>query len=66
LLGFDDIDMVEHLTPALTTVRVDKEALGSIAFKSLQVRAADPAMAYVSSVLEVELIQRASVRPYKA
>src|SRR5258708_2698820 len=41
LIGFDDINMVEHLTPALTTVRVNKEALGSTAVKSLLGHAAD-------------------------
>jgi DNA-binding LacI/PurR family transcriptional regulator len=61
LIGFDDIALVEHLTPALTTVRVPKEALGAVAVKQLLTRAADPDMVGVSSVLEVELIKRASV-----
>jgi DNA-binding LacI/PurR family transcriptional regulator len=61
LIGFDDIAMVEHLTPALTTVRVPKEALGAVAVKQLLTRAADPDMVGVSSVLEVELIKRDSV-----
>lgn len=63
LIGFDDITLVEHLTPALTTVRVNKEALGSIAFNSLMERASDPDRVHVSSVLEVELIKRQSVGP---
>jgi DNA-binding LacI/PurR family transcriptional regulator len=61
LIGFDDIALVEHLTPALTTVRVPKEALGAVAVKQLLVRAADPDMVGVSSILEVELIKRSSV-----
>jgi len=61
LVGFDDIAMVEHLTPALTTVRINKEALGSTAVKSLLARATDFDAVSVTSMLEVELIKRASV-----
>lgn len=61
LIGFDDIALVEHLTPALTTVRVNKEALGSTAVKSLLLRSADPDAVSVTSMLEVELIRRDSV-----
>jgi len=66
LVGFDDIAMVEHLTPALTTVRINKEALGSTAVKSLLVRAADFDAVNVTSMLDVELIKRESVAAYKA
>ena len=61
LIGFDDIAMVEHLTPALTTIRINKEALGSTAVKSLLARAADFDAVNVTSMLEVELIKRDSV-----
>lgn len=61
LIGFDDIDMVEHLTPALTTVRVDKEALGAVGVRSLLARIADPDITSVTSVVDVELVVRASV-----
>ena len=63
LLGFDDIALVGHLNPALTTVRVNKEALGAIAVKSLLIRAKDPTLPNVSCVLEVELVKRSSVGP---
>lgn len=61
LVGFDDIEMVEHLTPALTTMRVDKEALGYIAVKHLLMRVADPDAVSSTSILNVELIKRDSV-----
>ncbi len=61
LVGFDDIDMVEHLTPALTTVRVNKEALGVIAFKRLLAIANNPDPVSLLSMLEVELILRDTV-----
>ncbi len=64
LIGFDDIEMVEHLSPPLTTVRVNKEALGYIAVKSLLTRALDMDAVSVTSMLDVELVKRESVIPY--
>jgi len=66
VVGFDDIAMVEHLTPALTTVRINKEAIGYIAVKQLISRSSDLDAASVTSVLEVELIKRDSVLSHKA
>jgi DNA-binding LacI/PurR family transcriptional regulator len=62
IIGFDDIAMAAHLTPALTTIHVNKEALGSIAVKQLLELAKDPSAISTSTVLEVELIERDSVR----
>lgn len=61
VVGFDDIDMVEHLTPALTTVRINKEAMGYTAVKQLIWRSTDVGAACVISLVEVELIKRNSV-----
>ncbi len=61
VIGFDDIDMVEHLTPALTTVRINKEAMGYTAVKQLLWRSTDIDAASVVSLIEVELIKRDSV-----
>ncbi len=61
LIGFDDIALVEHLTPSLTTVRVNKEALGALAVRSLLARTANPEIIGVTSILDVELIKRESV-----
>jgi len=62
LVGFDDLDTALYLSPALTTVRVNKEALGSTAVKNLLARAADMDAVSVISLLEVELVERDSVR----
>lgn len=66
VIGFDDITLVEHLTPALTTVRVPKEAMGAMAMKCLQARACEPYLPIASTVLEVELIVRETVTPPSA
>ncbi|MBX5458707.1 MAG: LacI family DNA-binding transcriptional regulator [Thermogemmatispora sp.] len=60
LVGFDDIDMVEHLTPALTTVRVNKEALGAVALRRLLALISHPDPVHVVSMLDVELVKRDS------
>jgi LacI family transcriptional regulator len=61
VIGFDNADVAEHLTPPLTTVHVNKEAMGALAVKSLIARIADPESIGVTSVLSVELIKRESV-----
>lgn len=61
LVGFDDIDLAEHLVPALTTVRVNKEALGAIALKRLLSLMMQPDPVSVSTVLDVDLVLRDSV-----
>jgi LacI family transcriptional regulator len=61
LIGFDDLDLVEHLTPALTTVRVEKEILGGIALKRLLQLMNHPDPVSVTSLLDVELVIRDSV-----
>lgn len=64
VIGFDDVDLAEHLTPTLTTVRVPKEELGVTAVKTLIARAANPEAVSVTTLLPVELIKRSSVRPH--
>lgn len=60
VVGFDD-DMAEHLTPPLTTLRVNKEAMGAAAVRRLIARVNDPQAISTTSILGVELIKRGSV-----
>ena len=46
-------------------MRVNKEALGYVAGKNLLARSADFEAVNVTSVLDVELIKRASVSTYR-
>jgi LacI family transcriptional regulator len=61
VIGFDDVDFVQHLTPALTTVRVDREAMGRAAVRLLMARANDPADIGTTQVIRAKLVVRHSV-----
>jgi LacI family transcriptional regulator len=53
--------LAQHLSPPLTTVRVDKEAIGSLAVQRLLARALAPDAVATTLALHVELIQRETV-----
>lgn len=61
VVGFDDIALVDHLNPPLTTLRVHKEAIGAAAVRQLLERALVPDAVPTTVTLGVELIQRGSV-----
>lgn len=61
VIGFDDIELAEHLDPPLTTVRVNCEALGATAVKMLLTQIGEPDSPKATSFLRVELIKRLSV-----
>jgi LacI family transcriptional regulator len=62
IIGFDNIDLGEHVTPALTTMHVDKVSMGRLAVQLLANRAEFPAASCVTAVLRPTLIERQSVR----
>lgn len=63
VVGFDDIEVAQHLIPPLTTVRVDKEAIGAWAIQRLLARAAAPAAISSTTCLHVDLIERGTTAP---
>ncbi|MCG8348831.1 MAG: substrate-binding domain-containing protein, partial [Chloroflexales bacterium] len=63
VVGFDDIDIAQHLTPALSTVRLHKEAMGRLAVQRLLDRANDVTLMPVLQTLDVDFIARESVMP---
>ncbi|AEK60530.1 transcriptional regulator, LacI family [Collimonas fungivorans Ter331] len=56
IVGFDNIDAAASASPALTTLAVDKEALGKLGIKLLL----EDSLVQPEVMLPVELIQRAS------
>ncbi len=64
VIGFDDIQLADHMNPPLTTVRQDKAGLGAAAGSAL-VRLIDGEQTD-STVLPVELVRRGSTRPWTA
>ena len=64
VIGFDDIQLADHMNPPLTTVRQDKAGLG-VAAGSALVRLIDGEQTD-STVLPVELVRRGSTRPRTA
>lgn len=61
VIGFDNIDLAQHTTPSLTTMRVDKVGMGRLAAQLLINRIEYPAAAHVRSCLRPALIERQSV-----
>jgi LacI family transcriptional regulator len=63
LIGFDDIDLAQEITPPLTTVHVDKVLMGVLAVRHLRDRAENPGRPALTTTLGTTLIIRESVRP---
>ncbi|MCC7207928.1 MAG: LacI family DNA-binding transcriptional regulator [Anaerolineae bacterium] len=63
IIGFDDIDLAKEVNPALTTVRVDKMAMGELAVQHLLDRLEHPVRPTLVTLLRTELVVRASVCP---
>ncbi|GHO96866.1 LacI family transcriptional regulator [Reticulibacter mediterranei] len=61
LVGYDDLPMAEFMSPPLTTVRVDCQALGTFAIQRLIERAAHPDSIPIRVELFSRLIERQSV-----
>lgn len=61
VIGFDNVHGVEHLSPPLTTMNVDKEFLGAAAVRCLCDAAARPARPHVTTLIRPDLVVRGSV-----
>jgi DNA-binding LacI/PurR family transcriptional regulator len=62
VIGFDDIDLAKIATPPLTTVRVYKEELGSIAVRSLLRMIRNENEQPMTTIVPTKLVERDSVK----
>lgn len=63
LIGFDNIDLTAHLTPALSTMHVDKASMGRLAVQLLVDRVEFPEAATITAMLRPTLVDRQSTPP---
>lgn len=63
VIAFDDIELAQHVSPALTTMKVDKVGMGRLAVQLIGNRLEFPESERVIAVLKPRLIERASVAP---
>jgi len=66
IVGFDDVDLARFSSPALTTIRVYKEEMGSLAVRNLLKWIRNGEKEPVTTVVPVKLIERKSVRSVTA
>jgi LacI family transcriptional regulator len=62
IVGFDNIELAEHLTPALTTMHVDKVSMGRVAVQLLLNRIEHPEASPITALIRPTLVARQSVR----
>lgn len=60
VIGFDDIELARHVSPAITTMRVDKVGMGRLAVQLIQNRLEFPDSERVVAVLKPRLVERDS------
>jgi DNA-binding LacI/PurR family transcriptional regulator len=61
VIGFDDIELARHVSPGLSTMKVDKVGMGRLAVQLIANRLEFPDSEHVLTVLKPRLIERYSV-----
>jgi LacI family transcriptional regulator len=61
VVGFDNIQLAQLVSPLLTTMRVDKMGMGRLAAQLLVNRIQHPEAGYVKTVIQPSLVRRESV-----
>lgn len=65
IAGFDDIELSNMVEPRITTMRVDKKLMGKRAMEKLLTRMEHPTEKMEKLVLDVQLVERDSVKELK-
>ncbi|MEM7800815.1 MAG: LacI family DNA-binding transcriptional regulator [Chloroflexota bacterium] len=63
IIGFDDIEMIKYISPALTTVRIDRLGMGEMAIYTLLGRINNPERFHCRVTFNTELVVRESSGP---
>jgi LacI family transcriptional regulator len=63
VVGFDDVELTQITSPAITTIQVDRLGLGQIATQTLLARLKEPNRPAVTTRVGVRWMERASVAP---
>jgi len=66
IIGYDDILLSESVIPRLTTMQVDKLAMGRTSVQLLINRVAQPDLAHITATMNTRLIERNSVKAISA
>jgi len=66
VIGFDDIMFAADMTPALTTMRIDKMRMGELAVQTLNYRIGNPDAPAMATILDATLVKRDSVKSVKS
>lgn len=66
IIGFDDIELAQHTSPALATMQVDKVGMGRQAAQLLINRIDHPTAGIVRTLIRPQLIQRQSIAPHSS
>jgi len=66
LVGFDDRDVAMLMDPPLTTVRVQKEAIGETLMKMLMEKLHQPAKKFAKQMIPTQLVVRGTVKHLSA
>lgn len=65
VIGFDDLEISQYLTPGLTTVRQQISLKGQKAVELLLKHIEDPTLSKQEEILPLQLVERGSVRKIK-
>ncbi len=62
IIGYDDIPIAAHITPALTTLRIPSFEIGRLAMNQMVEMIKAPDMSFPPTLCDIELILRASTK----